>query len=211
MANLLSRPSSPQPFPRLDPQQSARFEERLRTLDRALSAPGGFRQLEAALASFEAALEELDSGTSLITAHALLDEFDRARPGSLNALSGTEPTSDSVSYAAASSENVRTGELLCFWPGRSLSTGEAELASRGFFDVMDRPPLAYWLEAIARPASGMNQAFEVAILVWIPSSEAERARKGRRACGNGSLAWLGEVSPELLEQLEPIANRLLAE
>ena len=34
--------------------------------------------------------------------------------------------------------------------GRSLSTGEAEIASRGFFDVRDRPPIGLWVESISR-------------------------------------------------------------
>jgi hypothetical protein len=66
---------------------------------------------------------------------------------------------------------------------------------------MDRPPLAFWLEAIARRTGATDDAFEVAILVWVPTLEFGRAQAGRRACGNGSLALLREVSPDLVAQL----------
>jgi hypothetical protein len=214
LANLLPRTTSPKPFPGLDPEQCERFGDRLELLVEVLAAPEGLAQLERRLLTFEASLEELEAGTSLVTAHALLDGFDRAR----REIQGQRPAIDErtacgsalASPTPNASPNSRggtpRGELLCYWPGRSLSTGESELASRGFFDVMDRPPLAYWLEAIARPTGAADVAFEVAILAWVPALEFGRAQAGRRACGNGSLALLREVSPGLVAQLMPMID-----
>lgn len=204
MANLLPRTTSPKPFPRLDPEQFERFAFRLQTLVAALDRPEGFQQIESRLSSFEVPLEELESGTSLVTAHDLLDGFDRARRAVLGEASERDEMSSLPTRSTDTAESSRGGELLCYWPGRSLSTGESELASRGFFDVMDRPPLTYWLEAIARPTGATRETFEVAILVWVPALDFARAQAGRGACGNGSLALLREVSADLVEQLKPM-------
>ena len=203
MANLLPRTTSLKPFPRLDPEQCERFGDRLQTLIEALARPMGLRQLERRLSAFEVPLEDLEGGTSLLTAHDLLDGFDRARRAVLDSTDAVSESADASTRSPGVDRNASGGELLCYWPGRSLSTGESELASRGFFDVMDRPPLAYWLEAIARPTGASHEAFEVAILAWVPAPELERAHAGRRACGNGSLALLTEVSSDLVEQLKP--------
>jgi hypothetical protein len=93
------------------------------------------------------------------------------------------------------------GEWLCYLPGRSLATGEAEIASRGFFDDLDRPPPGLWIEAIARRASGADSAEELAILCWIPEPAIASARAGQRACVTGSLASPDDVSPALSRQL----------
>ncbi len=155
--------------------------------------PMRLTSLEREFANFEASLEELESAPSVVTALDLLVEFDRRR------------------VAVASELDDRNidpigGELICYAPGRSLSTGEAELASRGYFDVLDRPPLANWLEVIARPSALSERAFEVGILVWVPESETSRALSGRKACGTGSLALLREVSTTLDEQLQPLLH-----
>jgi hypothetical protein len=147
--------------------------------------------MESECATFEASLEELESATSLVTAQDLLDGFDRVRVGAMSEFDPRDPSPIG-------------GAFFCYWPGRSLSTGEAELASRGYFDVMDRPPLANWLEALARPVSSNRQVFEVAILVWVREADLERAQSGRNACGTESLALLAEASTTLAEQLQPL-------
>lgn len=191
MANLLSRKTRPLPFPRLDPAQFERFESRLRRMVEASQTPERLRALERRLSSFEEELEELDSDPSLATANDLLDQFDRAR------LAAVAP------FPEAEDPRAMGGELICYYPGRSLSTGEAELASRGFFDLIDRPPLAYWVEAIARPSGSTRDAFEVAILIWVPGPELDRAEAGLQACRNGSLESLREASKNLYDQVRP--------
>jgi hypothetical protein len=214
LANLLPRTTSLRPFPGLDPEQCHRFGERLEILVDVLEGSEGLAQLERRLLAFEVSLEDLEDGTSLVTAHDLLEGFDRARREILGERDEIGERDAHNSASAPLTPNLSTesggstprGELLCYWPGRSLSTGESEIASRGFFDVMDRPPLAYWLEAVARPAGATDDAFEVAILVWVPVLEFGRVQAGRRACGNGSLALLREVSPDLVVQLAPMID-----
>lgn len=211
MANLLPRKAAAKPFSRLDPEQGQRLADRLETLVDLLEEPEGFARLARRLSVFEVPLEELESAPSLITAHDLLDGLDRVRreirsqrgsPDEPRARARARVAESSTSGALVDSgDRPLPGELFCYWPGRSLSTGESEVASRGFFDVMDRPPLGYWLEAIARPIDATHETFEVAILVWVPAAEFARAQAGRRACGNGSLALLREVSPDLVEQI----------
>ncbi len=191
LVNLLSDKRKRSPLPTLDSEQFRRFQLRLERLLLALGKPLILKRLERECATYEASLEELESAASLPTAEDLLDVFDRVRAGLTSELNDRD-----VGPSA--------GTFFCYWPGRSLSTGEAELASRGYFDVMDRPPLANWLEAVARPMASHKQEFEVAILVWVPEADFERAQSGRRACGTESLALLSEVSTRLADQLQPL-------
>jgi hypothetical protein len=94
------------------------------------------------------------------------------------------------------------GRLLCHSFSRSLSTGEAEIASRGFFDSLDRPPIALWLEVVSRPMPRGSEAFEVCVLAFVPEQILARAIAGRKACPSGALAFLAEVSPTLTGQLD---------
>jgi hypothetical protein len=105
-----------------------------------------------------------------------VDRVDAVRRGSL------EPTVD---------PSRPRGDWLLYRPGRSISSGEAEIASRGFFDIQDRPPLGLWLEAIARARAPRSREFEVAVLCYVPADVLERANAGCRLCPTGGLAMLG--------------------
>jgi hypothetical protein len=201
LANLLPRTESPEPFPPLDPEQHARFESRLRSVVLAASSPDGLRRLARRLGAFDGPLDELESDPSLIAAFDLLDGLERAR------VEVSVATDDRVTDGEVSTTSPRLpplGELICYWPGRSLSTGEAAVASRGFFDMLDRPPIEFWIEAVARPIDSTREKFEIAIIAWIPKEDLERAATGRRACTSGSLAMLSEASQALARQLSPI-------
>jgi hypothetical protein len=193
MANLLSRKDSREPFPTFDEIQRARFEERARCIS-GLEWPGSARALARSVDGLSLELEELEAAPALAVAHALLDRIDRARRPLLPRAPAPAPAS-----------RLR-GDWLCYLPGRSLATGEAEIASRGFFDVADRPPPGLWVEAIGRRARGPRDAFELAILCWIPEAALDSARAGRRACRTGSLATLGEVSAALEQQIQRITG-----
>jgi len=201
LANLLSRTESREPFSMLDPEQCARFESRLRTLASAGASSEFLRRLERRLGAFDEPLEELESEASLVTALDLLDAIARVR---VEALSGMVDRGTRGDGSVESYSPPPNGELICYWPGRSLSTGEAGVASRGFFDLLDRPPIGFWIEAIARPTDSTREKFEIAIIAWIPTNDIERAVAGRRACMRGSLAMLDEVSKALVRQLRPI-------
>jgi hypothetical protein len=188
LVNLLSRASSREPFPELDEQQRARFGARARSLS-GLAWPDQAPELARFAGAFTVELEELETDPSLVVAHDLLDRIDRARRDLL----GRRP--ERVSSGDPG------GEWLCFFPGRSLSTGEAEIASRGFFDVLDRPPVGLWVEAIARRRTDSAAAHELAIVCWVPPVAVAPARAGREACRSGALAFLEEASAGLARQV----------
>jgi hypothetical protein len=200
VANLLPRAAGARPFSVLDPERLRRFRGRLARVRSSgldsvsLAASRAGAPPEAEGPDLDALLEELETSPSVPGLESLLEEIDhRLRP----ARDGSEATVPSRSQAWTASD----GGFICYRPGRALETGEAGLASRGFFDGLDRPPLALWLAAIARPQG--SRGFEVAVVAWVPPSELARARRGRDACRSGALAWLSEVSPELEAQLGP--------
>lgn len=195
MVNLLSSKLPSEPFPAFDDHRRARFEERARFLSR-LDWPVCARVLSRAVEVFSVELDELESQPSLVAADDLLDRVDRARRSLF----------DTPGDLAGRSAEPLAGEWICYWPGRSLATGEAEIASRGFFDVRDRPPIGLWVEAISRRCRSSREAYELAIVCWVPPSAISSARAGREACTAGSLAILAEVSDALNEQLVSIAR-----
>jgi len=200
LVNLLSRTESPEPFPPLDPEQRARFESRLRTLAFAVGSSDFLRRFERSLGAFEGLLDELESEPSLVTALDLLDRIECAR---VEASAGAVHRGARGEGSTGSASPPPKGGLISYWPGRSLSTGEAGVASRGFFDMLDRPPIGFWIEAVARPTDSTREKFEIAIIAWIPNDDVERAAAGRRACLRGSLAMLDEASKALAGQLCP--------
>lgn len=96
------------------------------------------------------------------------------------------------------------GEWIVHLWGRSIGTGEAEVASRGFFDIWDRPPRRLWMEVFARPRPRGAAGEEIALLAFVPLADLERARLGRQADPNASLWTLSEISPALSAQLAPL-------
>ncbi len=123
----------------------------------------------------------------------MLDGIDRARDA---AWAGAPPDA---------TERAR-GRLLCHFPARSGGSGRAELASKGFFDALDRPPLALWLEALGRPHPRRRGEFEPAVLVFVPAERIASARAGCSACPDATLAFLGDCSPTLASQLDPLVD-----
>jgi hypothetical protein len=157
--------------------------------------------LARSLGAFDGPLDELESAPSLVTAFDLLDGLERLR---VEVSAATDDRVDPDDDSTRSLLHPPLGGLICYWPGRSLSTGEAAVASRGFFDMLDRPPIGFWTEAIARPMDSTREKFEVAIIAWIPEEDLERAAVGCRAGTRGSLAMLSETSQALERQLRPI-------
>ncbi|MBW1884907.1 MAG: hypothetical protein JRJ58_15355 [Deltaproteobacteria bacterium] len=141
--------------------------------------------------SFAEELEELEAEASRVVLEALLDRIESART---RALEGR--VADQVSRPR--------GRFLCHRLCCSLATGEAEIAGRGFFDALDRPPLVLWLEAISRPVPGRSGVCEVVVVAFVPENRLARARAGRQACPRGALAFLDEVSVALTSQLAPL-------
>ncbi|MCR9092767.1 MAG: hypothetical protein NXI30_00990 [bacterium] len=182
MANLL--PRSQAPFPALTEAERARVETRARF---ALGTPWTrLRSFSADAAhALAAELDELDEAPSLPVAQALLAELDTQR-------------AERVSAVEAVTSGLRG---LLFRPGRSLRSGEAEAASRGFFDVADRPPPLLWLEAVARPRATGSDEIEIGLLCGVPGDALERAAAGVSACVSGALTWTDDATAGIVSTL----------
>ena len=183
MANLLPRDQPREPFAALSDEQRARLEERAHFLvgqswEAVARHTGGLGDSDPSGDSdgdLALELEELEAAPSFSAGQALVDRVDAVRRGSL------EPTVG---------PSRPRGDWLLYRPGRSISSGEAEIASRGFFDIQDRPPLGLWLEALARARAPRSREFEVAVLCYVPADVLERANAGCRLCPTGGLAML---------------------
>lgn len=190
MANLLPRAQAP--YPALTEVQRARVAERAGS---ALEVP--WARLQPACADVGHALagelDEFDEAPSPALAEALLTEIDTLR----------ESVPGRVTAEAKADAGLR---LLLYRPGRSLRSGEAEAASRGFFDVADRPPLLLWLEAVARPRAEGSDEIEVGLLCGVPADATLAAEEGVRACGTGSLVWLDDAPGEIAARLPKRVN-----
>lgn len=184
MANLL--PRSQAPFPALTEEQRARVKSRARFLVRGAWARLRDASAEAAHA-LAAELDELDEAPSPALAEALLAELDARRA----ALPDRE---DAARTRAGEDGAVR---ILLYRPGRSLRSGEAEAASRGYFDVADRPPVLSWLEVVARPRAEGSGEVEVGVLCGVPEEAVAVAGDGVRACGSGGVVWVDEAGAAL--------------
>lgn len=191
MVNLLSKGRRPDPFPELDASAWAALVSRL-----GRSVP--FRQnaarprFQGHVETLESELDELENAPSLISASSLIEAIDQMRR---EWSAGASSVADSDTQDA-----VWAGSLLCYFPGRSLSTGEAEIASRGYFDVLDRPPLSSWAAAVGRSSGGPGQVFEVGILAWVAAEDAALARAGCAASAVPSLMPIEEVSEAIAGQ-----------
>jgi len=195
MANLLTRKTIP--FPRFTDEQRVRFEERARFLvGRTLRAL--VEALPGLDTEFEADLEELDAAPSLASAQAILSRLESLR---CEAFTDADPDADLEPIGEAQS-----GDWIGYRPGRSEETGEAEIASRGYFDVRDRPPLATWVSVVARPRAEGSGDLDLAILCYVPSEARDRALAGREACPNGSLDAADAMAPEIATEIHRLMD-----
>ena len=194
MANLLPRKTVP--FPPFTDEQRARFEERARFLvGRTRSAL--VEALPELAAELESDLEELDALPSLASAQAILARIDALRLAAL----GRPARRLGAAAQPAHHARRQPGGWILYRPGRSEGTGEAEVASRGYFDVRDRPPLATWVEVLARPRAEGSGDLDLAVLCYVPNEARDRVTAGRRACPSGSLKTLEELAPGFVGEL----------
>jgi len=169
-------------------------------------------------------LEELDGVPSRLAALALLASIDIARRALLEA----RPLA--ADGTASPGAELAGGDYVCHRPGRSLATGEAEIASRGYFDVGDRPPLATWLGLLAPAArgrtpgpgadagseagseagsgTGSDADAEVWIVAWVPPESVARVEAGCRACPNRALVPLVALAPEAHRRLRDLEREV---
>lgn len=201
MVNLLERRVGGGGFARFDPLECERIEVRLSLLaDLARHDRLGPEVLESALLALE--IEELDSAPTRVAALALLETIDTLRREAVAALSVDLSGPSDLAHRAALIEDA---DFVCHRPGRSLNTGEAEIASRGYFDAEDRPPLACWIGVLASSATSAAEEADFVIVAWTSPGDRERVRAGRQACPNGALVLIAELSPPAAEQLRACA------
>lgn len=204
MVNLLSRGARPDPFPALDAQA---WDALLSRVGRCVA----FRQ-DAALATFQAhvetlagELDELESAPSLMSASALIEAIGQLR---LEGIGDARPAARSAGSDALDDPGAaRAGSLLCYFPGRSLSTGEAEVASRGYFDALDRPPLWSWVAVVGRRSGGTAQEFEVGILAWVAPEDAATAHAGCQVSAAPSVMPVEAASEAIAAQWRSAGGR----
>lgn len=192
MANLLPRDRALEPFPPLDDPTLQTLRTRVEAIE-SLSWSSLRVMGAAAREGFEAELEELEEAPTLALAAALVAEMDGLRAEA----TGDRGASDAPSLAPATAP-VRVTDWLLLRPGRSLTTGEAEIASRGFFDALDRPALSLAVAVVARP--GISGT-EIGLLIAVPEVAATAAEAGRAACPSGALVSVEAVAPALATQL----------
>ncbi len=158
--------------------------------------------LRSALDALEVELEELAAAPSRVAALALLETIEGLRRGACDGLLSEAGAGAATRRAALLSR----GDYVCHRPGRSLATGEAEIASRGFYDIEDRPPIASWIAVLAPAAGPSRDGDDIAIVAWIALADLERARAGCRACPSGALTLLTDQAPNAHHQLRNLAQ-----
>jgi len=199
MVNLLGSRAPIEPLVCLEAGPRGRVEARLAVLVELVDLER-LDGLRAAIDSLEVELEELAANPSRVSALALLEAIDGLRRGARDALRSRADPGAAARRAAL----LARGDYVCHRPGRSLATGEAEIASRGYYDVEDRPPIASWIAALAPAAGPSRECDDIAIVAWIPPADLERARAGSRACPNGALTLLSDLAPEIDRQLRAL-------
>jgi hypothetical protein len=169
MVNLLSRGAHPEPFPALDTEAWVSLLDRLQRCI-ALGRAGQRAAFQGQAEAFESELEELEIGPGLANVASTIEAVDAIRQALLAA--------SEEEAAPVEPDSARDGSLILYRPGRSLGTGEAEIASRGYFDACDRPPLWSWLSAVGRRVGSDGKEIEVGILAWVPPEDEARAMRG---------------------------------
>jgi hypothetical protein len=199
MVNLLGTRAPIDDLACLEAESCGRVEARLAVLVELVERER-LDDLRAATDSLEGELEELAASPSRISVLALLEAIDSFRRGACDGLLSRADAGAAARRAAL----LARGDYVCHRPGRSLATGEAEIASRGYYDVEDRPPIASWIAVLAPAAGSSRDCDDIAIVAWIPPADLERARSGCRACPNGALTLLTDLAPEAHRQLRAL-------
>jgi hypothetical protein len=192
IANLLPNESVEPTFAALDEGRHRQLAQRLLSVSR-LWVSGSESRLASLIGGLHEDLEELECDVSAPLLDAFLDRIEAVR-------------TEALPGQGALSKRRPRGRFLVRRFDRTLETGEAEISSRSFFDVRDRPPISLWVESLARAVPGSKGSFEVAVLAFIPEAFRTRAEAGREACVNGSLFFLDEVEGELANQLRALVD-----
>ena len=97
-----------------------------------------------------------------------------------------------------------TGRLLICEVNGSVSSGESEVATSGFFDIDDRPPWDTWIWNVPRT----KESGEATLLSWVPLSLVQIVNRGIETNPYGCIYWLADA-PRLLAA-SPLVRALSA-
>ena len=94
----------------------------------------------------------------------------------------------------AKAEGDRGRVLVCEY-NASITSGESEDETSGFFDVADRPPWDTWMFCVQRTAaaSGPGQEPVDLLISWVPSSPVAAVETGIRVNPYDCIYWASEI------------------
>lgn len=144
--------------------------------------------------AFSEDLEEVETAVSEAALDALLEEIHARRCQMIEETPLRSESASAAPFAAGDRFGIHS-------LGRSLATGEAEIASRGFFDALDRPPVEYWLECVRHPTARRDEGAGVGVLFFVPAACAALAEAGCAACPSGALTLVDPRQTALYGQL----------
>jgi hypothetical protein len=97
------------------------------------------------------------------------------------------------------------GQLLICEFNASISSGESERATNGFFDVDDRPPWDTWIFALRATLAG--EANQAILVSWVPESLRVVVNAGIEANPYGCIYWARTAQPDIKQHA--LVERLL--
>jgi hypothetical protein len=88
----------------------------------------------------------------------------------------------------------RGGRVLVCEFNSSITSGESEEATNGFFDVSDRPPWDTWMFCVQRKTSGMGSSDDALTLLvsWVPGSLVASVERGMSVNPYDCIHWAAE-------------------
>jgi hypothetical protein len=96
------------------------------------------------------------------------------------------------------------GRLLVCEVNESISSGESEAATQGFFDINDRPAWDTWVASVPR----LPESSEATLISWVPSELVGVVGQGIEVNPYDCIFWLADAERLLAEW--PVARALAA-
>ena len=96
------------------------------------------------------------------------------------------------------------GRLLVCEINQSISSGESEAATQGFFDVNDRPAWDTWVAGVPQDA----ESEEATLISWVPSTLVDLVDRGIQVNPYKCIFWLADA--DRLLTTWPVARSLAA-
>jgi hypothetical protein len=109
----------------------------------------------------------------------------------------------------ATLEQRPVGDLLVCEFNRSISSGESEETTQGFFDTEDRPPWDTWLLAFGVVLYGKE--VDVLLVSWVPQQLFATVDRGISVNPYGCIYWLRSAPSVVLENPTVLKLRAINE